>query len=151
MGRVIKEETNMKHQNTKQRYKLLLSFIIVALFPLWGCGIADEGTPETAKIVLEGGGGETFQLITTTDFDITADQDGQNRDIFIYSADTTTVSAPYTKSYSLGPRVRFYLKAFSIEELSQPLTVKLLIDGEQRYKATSTLAELSLEFNYTFR
>lgn len=141
----------MKQLNTMRRIQALFPFVVAALVPFWGCDILDEEIPETAKIEVKGGGGESFQLVTTNDFDLTADEDGENRDIYIYSADTTAVTAPYSKSYSLGSGVRFYLKAFSTEGLSQPVTIKLLIDGDQRYKATSDLANPELEFSYTFR
>ncbi len=135
-----------------RRRLALFPFLIFALVPLWGCDIFDEGgTPETAKVVLEGGGGESFQLITSNDFTITVDDGGENRDIYLNSADTVVVSAPYTKSYSLGSGVRFYVKAFSTEGLSQPMTIKVFIDGDQRYNSTSTLLDLDLEVIYTFQ
>lgn len=141
----------MKHPKAIRRIQALIPFLILVLVPLWACDIINEGVPETAKVVLKGGAGESFHLVTTTDFAVTVGEDEENKDIYLYSADTVVVSAPYTKSYSLGSGVRFYLKAFSAEGLSEPVLVKVLIDGDQRYKAASTLLELELEFIYTFR
>jgi len=95
---------------------LLLSTMIVLSSALQGCGILDEGTPETAKIVVTGGSAETFQLVTTTDFDVILDEAGENR-----------------------------------EGLAQPMTTRVLIDGEERYNSTSTLKDLALEFNWAYR
>ena len=142
----------MKHPKSIRRIQALFPFLIFALVPLWGCDIFDEGgTPETAKVVLEGGGGESFQLVTTNDFLVTADEDGENREVYLNSADTAVVSAPFSKSYSLGSGVRFYVKAISEEGLSQPVTIKVFINGDQRFNSTSTLLDLALEFIFTFR
>jgi hypothetical protein len=139
----------MKRQN--RAFPLLVSTpALLFLVLLQGCGILDEGTPETARLEITGPA-EDFQLVTTTDFDVLAAGEEAVNPIHLVSADTSTVSAPYDKSYSLGPRQRFYLKAFSAEGLSQPITVKVLVDGDERYNSTSTLEDSDLEFVYTIR
>ncbi len=118
---------------------------------LTGCGILSEDDPSNARVIVEGPEGESFYLVTTNDFDITANSDGTDRDVYLYTADTSLVSPPFNQKYSLGSGIRFYLKAFADEPLAGPITVKILIDGDQRYSASSALEEPNVEFLYTYR
>jgi hypothetical protein len=82
---------------------------------------------------------------------VLAGEEEEGNSAYIYTSDTANVSAPYNKTYSLGPRSRFYFKAFSEEGLNEAITVKVLIGGTERYNSTSTLQDLTLEFIYTVR
>jgi len=117
----------------------------------WSCDIFDEGIPENARVTLEGGGGGEVKLVTSNDFSVVLEDDGETRDIFLYSADTSSVTSSFNQRYSLGSGVRFFVAAFSEEPLPQAVTVKVFIGGEQRYNITSTLGEPGVEFVYTFR
>lgn len=117
-----------------------------------GCGIFDEGgTPQSARVILEGVGGQAVELVTSNDYAIVSNDDGETREIFLYSADTTSVTSDLNQRYSLGPGVRFYVLASSEVDLPQAVTLKVLIDGEQRFNASSTLGDADLEFVYSFR
>jgi len=139
----------MKRPNRAGR-PFLFTLLLISFISLQGCGIFDEGTPERARVVVTGPA-ENFQLVTTTDFDVLAGEEEEGNSVYLNSADTSTVSAPYNQSFSLGSRQRFYLKAFSAEGLSQPVQVKIFIDDDERYNSTSTLDELALEFIFTVR
>lgn len=117
----------------------------------WACDILDEGTPETARLTLEGGGGREIEIVTSNDFSITSEDDGETREVYLYSADTTSVTPSFNQKYSLGSGVRFYVSASTEELLAQAVTMKVFIDGEQRYNVTSTLGDQELEFLYSFR
>jgi len=125
--------------------------LAAAVWGSGGCGILDEGTPSNARVIVEGGGGESFSLVTSNNFTVLADQGGENREIILNQADTLEVSAPFNQQYSLGSGIRFYLKAFRESGLAEPVNVKVLVGGEQRYNSTSTLDGLSMEFVYTYR
>lgn len=133
---------------------ILAVYLVLGFFSLGveGCGILDEGgTPENARVILEGGGGQAFQLVTSNDFSITSNDDGETRDIYFYSVDSNSVSAPFDQRYSLGSGVRFYVKAFSEGPLGQSVSMKVLIDGKGRFNATSDPGDAALEFVYSFR
>jgi len=133
---------------------ILAVFLILGFSALGvtGCGILDEGgTPQDARVILEGGGGQSFQLVTSNDFSITSNDDGATRDIYFYSADSTSVSAPFDQRYSLGSGVRFYVKAFSEGLLGQSVSMKVFIDGKQRFSGASDPGDTALEFVYSFR
>jgi hypothetical protein len=117
----------------------------------WGCDILDEGTPENARVILEGGSGEEVEMVTSNDFQIVTSDDGENREVSFFSADTTFVTPSFNQKYSLGSGVRFYIEVSSDEPLAQPVTLRVLIDGERRYNAASTLGDQEMEFLYTFR
>jgi hypothetical protein len=123
-------------------------------FVVWllaGCGILDEGEPKSARILIEGAEGETFQLVTSNDFLVVLGEEEGRGDVFLNSADTATVSAPLSERYLLGPNRRFYALASSEDGLSEPITMRVLVGGEERYRSTSTLEGIELEFVYTIR
>lgn len=130
--------------------------VLLALAPVgWslsGCGILDEGgAPRNARVVLEGGGGEAVELVTSNDFAIVTDDDGETSDVYLYSADTTSVTPSFDQRYSLGSGVRFFVAAASEVTLAGAVTMEVFIDGERRFKGSSTLGETTLEFLYSFR
>ncbi|MFO8172671.1 MAG: hypothetical protein ACQET1_01005 [Gemmatimonadota bacterium] len=127
-------------------------FLLALLVPgLWGCDIFDEGTPESARVIIEGGGGQQFSLVTSNNFMVVVDENGENREIILNEADTVSTSAPFNQRYSLGSGIRFYVETFRPGGLPEPINVKILVGGDQRFNSTSTLEDLSLEFVYTFR
>lgn len=129
----------------------LAALILASLFSLSGCDIVDSGDPESARVEISGAEGESFQLITTSDFEILVSQEGDGSEVYVNAADTASVSSPLSNRYSLGTGLRFYMKAYSEEGLSEPITVKVYIDGDMRYNSSSTLDGLTLEFVYTVR
>ena len=142
----------MKRNHTGRA--VLAAFLVLGFSALGvaGCGILDEGgTPQNAKVILEGGGGQAFRLVTSNDFTIISNDEGATRDIYFNSVDSSSVTAPFDQRYSLGPGVRFYVKAFSEAPLGQPVLMKVLIDGEQRFSGASDPGEADLEFLYSFR
>lgn len=116
------------------------------------CGILDEGgTPSSARVVIEGGSGQTLALVTSNDFSIVSDDGGQTRDVYLNTQDSTTVSPPLDQRYSLGPGVRFYVRVGAEEALAQAVRVRVLVGGEKRFDSTSDLGESDLEFVYSAR
>jgi len=140
----------MKRLGFERRAALGLLFL-TGLSGAVGCGILDEGKPNNARVVIEGGGGQEFTLVTSNDFTITVDETGQNRQVELNQADTITVSAPYNQVYPLGSGIRFYLKAYNDVALTDPITVRVRLGGEERFSSTSALEGVAIEFLYSFR
>lgn len=124
--------------------------ILVSLSLLVGCGILDEGNPEKIRVVMNGADGSSVQLITSDDFTVFLDEDGETRSVQINSADTTAVTSPFKRTYPLGSDLRFYLRVESEQLLTEPLTVRAFIDDEERFTGTSFLGDDFIEFTYTF-
>jgi hypothetical protein len=116
------------------------------------CGILDEGgTPNSARVFIEGGSGLALALVTSNDFTIVSDDGGQTRDVYLNTQDSTTVSPPFDNRYSLGPAKRFYLRVGAEESLAQAVRVRVLVGGEKRFDGTSDLGDSDLEFVYSAR
>jgi hypothetical protein len=121
------------------------------LLGLGGCGILDEGKPDKARVIIEGATGEEFNLLTSNDFLVIVDQNGENREVVLNSSDTALVSTPFNQQYRLGSGERLYVKVFRDTALSEPINVRILVGGDERFNSTSTLENLTLEFIYTIR
>lgn len=152
LPRWSQNEQSMKHVTRLfgRRYlksgATLFSFLLLV-----GCGIFDEGNPEKIRVVMEGAEGTSVQLITTNDFIVLLEQDGESRSVDINTADTAAVTSPFRRAYRLGSELRFYMKVESEEPLPEPLTVKAFVDDEERFNRTSLLGGENLEFVYTIR
>lgn len=127
--------------------------LVMVLGTLTGCDILDEGdTPSNARVIIEGGSGEPFNLVTSNNFTVFVDPEtGETSDIVLNEADTLLISAPYDERYALGSGVRFFLKVYQSPGLPEPINVRVLVGGDQRYNSTSTLDGLTMEFVYTYR
>lgn len=117
-----------------------------------GCGIFDEGDPPTsARVTVEGGGGASIRLVSSNDFSVTSDDDGETRDVFFYASDTMSVTPPFEDRFSLGSARRIFVQASSDEALNEPINMRVYLNGEERYNATSTLDGVDMEFLFTVR
>lgn len=125
--------------------------LLLSLLPLLGCDIFDEGNPEKVRVVMSGAEGSSVRLITSADFTVLLDEDGESRSLEINSADTTAVTSPFRRTYPLGSELRFYMKVESEQPLTEPLTVRAFVDDDERFFRTSLLGDDFIEFTYTFR
>lgn len=132
------------------RAVLLLALACGAL-PIWGCDILSSGDPERARVTIDGAPGHTVRLVTTTDFDVVSSTDGEQRDVYVLSADTADVASPYDRSFGLGPRTRFYVLITSETIPAQTVTVRVFLDGDRRYSRSTLFGEEVLEFLYVAR
>ena len=142
----------MKRINSGNVVLSAVVLLAVTALGLTGCGILDEGgTPQNARVTMEGGGGQAIDLVTSNDFTILYHDESGAREIFLNSSDTSSVTGGLDKRYSLGSGVRFYVLASSEVVLEDAVTLKVFIDGQQRYSATSTFDGNHLEFVYSVR
>lgn len=120
---------------------------ILLCLPLATCGILDEDAPDTARLVIEGPAGHPLRLVTTSDFDVVASPGGDSPEVSVISADTAAVTAPFDRSYSLGPRTRIYVIVGSDSTAASPVRVRTFIDGEIRFDRSSRFVDgAELEF-----
>jgi len=127
----------------------LLALLVLSAAVLSGCGILDEGgTPSSARVFIEGGGGETLSVVTSNDFLVISDDGGQTTEVSLDTQDSTTVTPPLDQRYSLGQGARFYLRVGAEGALTRPITVRVLVGGIERLDATTDLSEQDLEFVY---
>ena len=117
----------------------VLAVTIVALLP--ACGILDEGTPKTARVVITGPAGHPLRLVTTSDFDAVSSADGDSREVTVFSADTAAVSVPFDRTYGLGPRTRIYVVVGSDSTAAAAVRVQVFIDNEIRFERSTRFAD----------
>jgi hypothetical protein len=127
----------------------LRALLVLSAAALLGCGILDEGgTPGSARVFIEGGGGATLSVVTSNDFLVVSDDGGQTTEVSLNTRDSTTVTPPLDQRYSLGSAVRFYLRVGSEGSLTIPITVRVLVGGVERLNASTDLSAQDLEFVY---
>lgn len=126
-------------------------FLVVGLWMTSGCGILDEGDPETVRVAISGADGHPIELVTTSDFDVIAGQSGDDREVVLYSADTMAVTSPFSQRYELGPRMRFYAIVTSDQAPTEEVLVKIWVEDDLRYNRETVFGDEVLEFLYTFR
>lgn len=141
----------MTTQDPRVGHSILLSVLLAGSWLVLGCGILDEGDPTSARVVIEGEDGHPIQLVTTHDFLITVDQDGENREIFINSADTSAITSPFEKRYDLGPSKRFYATFSSAQVAPSPVSVRVYVGGDLRLDRLTVFDEEVLEFLFSVR
>ncbi len=142
----------MKRHRFKYRRIFPAALTLFAALVFSGCGILDEGdTPTKARVVIEGGGGERIQLVTSDDFVVTSDDGGETRDVFFYAADTASITPPFDEQFPLGSASRVFVQVSSEVALNEPVHMRVFLSGEERYNATSTLGEIQLEFLFAAR
>ena len=141
----------MTTQDPRVGHSILFSVLLAGSWLVLGCGILDEGDPTSARVVIGGEEGHPIQLVTTHDFLLTVDQDGENREIFLNSADTSTVTAPFEKRYDLGPNKRFYATFSSAQVAPSPVSVRVYVGGSLRFNRGTIFDEEVLEFVFSVR
>lgn len=123
--------------------------LLLGVWTIWGCGLLDKGPSENARVLIEGAEGHPIQLVTSNDFDVVISEGGEDRETQLNAADTALVTVPFDMVYSLGPRTRFYVDASSYEIAPGLVRMRVFIDEDLRYDATTTFDEESLTFTYT--
>lgn len=136
----------------KSAYPLLVgSLALCGAVTISSCNILSDGDPQTARVVIEGAEGHPIRLVTTTDFDVISSEGGDARELFVFSADTTSVASPFDHQYSMDARTRFYLIVSSDSTSVAPVTVKVFLDGDLRYTRSTRFEGEELEFLFVAR
>lgn len=138
-------------ESPRLRIILLVSLLLAGAWIVAGCGILDEGEPERVRVRIDGAEGHPIQLVITDDFDVLLSEEGENRDVFLYSADTSSVTAPFDRSFDLGPNRRFYSTFSSDQVASELVSVKVWVEDDLRYDRQTVFQDEVLEFLYTLR
>jgi hypothetical protein len=62
------------------------------------------------------------------------------------------VGLPHDRSYPLAPRYQFFVKVLPLDGAagSRDLSMRVLIDGDERYNKSGTLGDDDFEFIYNF-
>ena len=121
---------------------LLLSLAATSCDGLFG----DGGDPENARLIMEVDPGVSVTLITSTDFEVVVDEDGGGSQVELQSADTTSVTGTFDRTYSLGSGLRFYAQATGTGD--GVFSVRILIDGEESYSRVQEAGGTPISYTY---
>lgn len=136
-----------------RRHALLALLLPLGILVSGACNIFTDDEPQHARVEIEGAAGHPLEVVTSSDFDVVADQGGENRETVVFAADTAEVTSPFARVYGLGSRKRFHLvvSSDSIVSAADAVTVRVYIDGDRRYARTTYFDDEDIEFTYAFR
>ena len=121
---------------------LLLSLAATSCDGLFG----DGGDPENARLIMDVDPGVSVTLITSTDFEVVVSEEGGDSYVLLQSADTTSVTGTFDRTYSLGSGLRFYAKATGTGD--GVFSVRILIDGKESYSRVQEAGGNPIEYTY---
>lgn len=127
----------------------------VAVFS-WGASACDilssDINPEEIQVVMDGASGDRVRLILADRFVFAGGDESSGASVSLLTADTTLVDLPYDRSFPLAPTFRFYAQAVPIDSAAAPidLSLRILVDGDERFSKSGTLGAADFEYVYTF-
>lgn len=109
-----------------------------------GCLVSNEGRPDTARLELTGAGASAMKLVISTNFLVV------NDNISFQESDTSTITLPFGKTYSLGEPARIYFRAENVQDQTLGFTMRVWIAGESWYDESRDLAP-GEDFEFLYR
>lgn len=109
--------------------------------------IADE-----ARVLIEGTTPVPLQLITSTRFERTYNEDGDANTLLL-SADTVMIElgTAYDEVFPVKPDLGFFVRLRNLEADPATVTMRVYFDGELNYSQQNvSLSDSSLEFSFIF-
>lgn len=144
----------MKSQGNVQPLQFGPVFLGLLLLSLaaTSCGklFPDGGDPENARLIMDVDPGVSVTLITSTNFVVVPSEDGGSSQIELQSTDTTSITGTFDRTYSLAPRRQFYAQATGTGTGDGFFSVRILIDGEERYSSTKEADGSPIEYRYQY-
>jgi hypothetical protein len=129
--------------------RVFLGLLLLSLAAT-SCGklFPDGEDPQNARLIMDVDPGVSVTLITSTDFVVTRSEDGGVSQIELQSTDTTSVTGTFDRTYSLAPRLQFYALATGTGD--GLFSVRILIDGEERYSDIREADGSPIEYRYQY-
>jgi hypothetical protein len=117
---------------------------VVVLAAVWltgACGLLlDNPAPEEARLVINGDGGKSVRLITSTEFVAAVTEAGQTR-VEMFVSDTLITTLPYERVFDIGDDQRFLVEASWIDTDLETVSVRVFLDDEKRFDEAGVLLE----------
>lgn len=130
----------------------LLPLLVALALTAAACNFLSEGDPENANVILRATTpGEQVILIVSSNFDVEAVTGQGASNVFLRTADTLVVTAPFEQRFPLGSRLRFFASVTPPDSTAQVIDLTVFIDGDQRFSQTR-IVDLGtpMEFLYLF-
>jgi hypothetical protein len=132
---------------------LLAAGVAFAALSAGACGILDSDlNPDEVQLVIESPSTGDLRLVLSDELLLTGAGEDEGLSVTFLSADTMRVGLPYDRSYPLAPRYQFFVKVLPLDDGAAPrdLSMRVLIDGDERYNKSGTLGDDDFEFIYNF-
>jgi hypothetical protein len=129
----------------------ILLFTAIAVASSTNCSDlqgTDQRLVSTARVTVAGTAPVPLRLITSTDFTVARDPDG-NVIVSYNRADSATITLPYDRDYSFGQARtdRFAVKIASTDTASTAtFELRVFLDGEQDLRQGMTMKNSSYEY-----
>lgn len=123
---------------------------LVAALLAGGCGLIEDPTPETARVIITGDAGKRVRLIVATRFVAAVNEIGQTR-VIILKADTLVTTLPYERLYEIKDDQQFFAETARLETDLQAVRMEVYVDQRKQFdKGGSLLLGQPYRFVYTF-
>jgi hypothetical protein len=132
---------------------LLAAGVAFTALAAGACGILDSDlNPDEVQVVIESPSAGDLRLVLSDELLLTGAGEGEGLSVTFLSADTMRVGLPHDRSYPLAPRYQFFVKVLPLDDAagSRDLSMRVLIDGDERYNKSGTLGDDDFEFIYNF-
>ncbi|MGH7466608.1 MAG: hypothetical protein ACRENP_01345 [Longimicrobiales bacterium] len=128
----------------------LVAWVVLAAGLLAGCDWFEDRTPEEVRVVIKGDAGKQVRLITSTRFVAAVNEIGQTR-VVIFESDTTVITLPHDRVYSLRGDPRFFAEAARQDADFQSLRMEVYVDRRKEFDEGGPLtAGQPYRFLFTF-
>ena len=99
------------------------------------CDWFEDPTPDVIRITLEGSGGASFMVITSTAFFATSDEQGALT-AEVFTADTAFVTLPFDRNWNIKEEQRFYMVGIPVDSANATVRVQVFLDEDQEIDDT---------------
>jgi hypothetical protein len=120
---------------------------LAATFGLGGCDFFTEPGSDTATVEIESDRPTSIRIITSNNFAVGLD-DEANHVFHLFQGDTTWVQLPFRQDFDLRATAMFYVRAAESEDADAVISLRALIDGQQRFTHTAVLEGAGIQFYY---
>ena len=128
-----------------------VAIILAVGLPLFAACINDE-TPTVARVVVEANPAAPLELIVSTNFLASFDEETGVRDLVILTADTTRLTGDFEQEVSIARFTRIYVRVANDEVTPEQVRLVVFIGSERLHNRSAEISSGEfIEFLFTSR
>lgn len=117
------------------RIRRVLATCVLLALTAAACDWLEDPSPDVIRITLEGSGGASFMVITSTEFFATSDEQGALT-AEVFAADTAVVTLPFDRNWNIKEDQRFYMVGVPVDSATATVRVQVYLDEDQEIDDT---------------